>query len=96
MQEQKFMSLKKRVEYLWHVHHIHISISGLRYLYLKHGINHRQARSMKKHLILDKERYFRLRADCAWKLLSLVMNNEPLVYVDETTVTMNNKMTKTW
>ena len=41
---------------------------------------------MKKHLISQQEYYYRVRADCAWKLLALVMNNEPIVYVDETTV----------
>ena len=37
-----------------------------------------------------------MRADCAWKLLALVMNNEPIVYVDETTVSVNIDKSKTW
>ena len=51
---------------------------------------------MKKHLISQQEYYYRVRADCAWKLLALVMNNEPIVYVDETTVSVNIDKNKTW
>ena len=32
----------------------------------------------------------------AWRLLSLKMNHEPVVYMDETKVTVNNLKCKTW
>ena len=41
-------------------------------------------------LIAQQERYFKIRAECAWNLLSLIINNEPIVYVDETSFYLNH------
>ena len=96
LQDQKFLSLRDRVKLLWQQHFIHISTYGLRSLYKRHGITHRKARSMKKSFIRDHEEYDRKRSDFAWQILSLVRNYEPVVYVDETSISINNLKVKTW
>ena len=74
------------MDYLWENHYIQITYASLRNVYLRLGVKYTKARAMKKSLMNEQERYFRERADAAWNILSLVMNNEPVVYVDETTV----------
>ena len=93
---QRFMSLRERVDHLWDDHSIQISYFGLITLYRRYGIKNTKARAMKKHLIAQQERYFKIRAECAWNLLSLIINNEPIVYVDETSFYLNHIKSKTW
>ena len=51
---------------------------------------------MNKSLLTRKPEYLREKAQAAWELLSLVYQNVPLCYIDETTVMVNNLKTKTW
>ena len=51
---------------------------------------------MNKSLLLRKPEYLQEKAVAAWELLSLVYQNIPMVYIDETTVMVNNLKTKTW
>ena len=90
------MGLRERVAYLWRQHDIWISKSALVLLYRRHGIEYAKARVMKKHLMIERDRYLRIRADSAWNLLSLLAKSEPVVFVDETSVAINNLKAKTW
>ena len=90
------MGLRERVAYLWRQHDIWISKSALVLLYKRHSIEYTKARVMKKHLMTERDRYLRIRADSAWNLLSLLAKSEPVVFVDETSVAINNLKTKTW
>ena len=65
-------------------------------LYRRHGIDYRKVRSMNKSLLLRKPEYLEEKAVAAWELLSLVYQNTPMAYIDETTVMVNNLKTKTW
>lgn len=96
LKNMKFLSLKERVIYLWDNHNIHISVSALRQTYLRYGIYNLKAKNMKKNLMLEQDRYFIERAEAAKDLLSLIYNREPVCYVDETTVAINNMKRKTW
>ena len=96
MRVQRFLSLRQRLHYLWENHRIHISKFGLETLYRRHGIDYRKVRSMNKSLLLRKPEYLREKATAAWEILSLVYNNVPVAYIDETTVMVNNLKTKTW
>ena len=96
MRLQRFLLLRQRLTYLWENHKIHISKFGLETLYRRHGIDYRKVRSMNKSLLLRKPEYLREKAVAAWELLSLVYQNTPMVYIDETTVMVKNLKTKTW
>ena len=93
---QKFMPLRQRLEYLWNEHYIQISYGALRLLYKRHSIKHIKARRMRKSLIRDEDKHKKDRAKVAWELLSLLVNNDPVCYMDETTVEVNDLKTKTW
>ena len=51
---------------------------------------------MNKSLLLRKPEYLEEKAVAAWELLSLIYQNTPMAYIDETTVMVNNLKTKTW
>ena len=51
---------------------------------------------MRKSLIRDEDKHKKDRAKVAWELLSLLVNNDPVCYMDETTVEVNDLKTKTW
>ena len=51
---------------------------------------------MNKSLLLRKPEYLEEKAVAAWELLSLVYQNTPMAYIDETTVMVNNLKTFTW
>ena len=90
------MSLKQRSEYLWNTHSIHIIPQSLHLLYKRYGIQFSKARAMKKDLLFEKEQYFKERAEAAYDIASLFANNVPYVFVDETTLYVNNLKAKTW
>ena len=96
MRLQRFLSLRQRITYLWENHNIQISKFGLETLYRRHGIDYRKVRSMNKSLLLRKPEYLQEKAVAAWELLSLIYQNTPMAYIDETTVMVNNLKTKTW
>ena len=51
---------------------------------------------MRKSLIRNEEQHQRDRAKVAWELLSLLVNNDPVCYMDETTIEVNDLKIKTW
>ena len=55
-----------------------------------------KAKTMRKSLIRDKDRHDQDRLRIAKQLVSLFINKEPVVYMDETTVRMNDGKHKTW
>ena len=81
---------------MWDHHQIHIAHNSLRNLYLRHKINYRRSRTMNKDLIATKQEHLAERSDSAWRLLTLLMNHAPMVYIDETSVQINTIKAKTW
>ena len=51
---------------------------------------------MKKNLMVESQKYFKERAEAAYDIASLFANNVPYVFVDETTLYVNNLKAKTW
>ena len=51
---------------------------------------------MKKNLLFEKDKYFKERAEASYDIASLIGNNVPYVFVDETTLYLNNLKAKTW
>ena len=51
---------------------------------------------MNKDLLAIKTEHVKERGDAAWRIGTLLMNHQPIVYVDETSVVVNQIKTKTW
>lgn len=78
------MTMPERVQDLWERHNIHISISGLRLIYKRHGIRRRQCRQIKKDKVRRASELDKQRRQAAEDLVSLLQSGQPILYVDET------------
>ena len=96
LQNQRFMSLRARVRHLWTQHRIHISSTGLLRLYQRYGISYRNARVMSRKEVDRKIVMDRRRSRAAVDLASMLIQNHPMLFVDETTVCVRQRRTRTW
>ena len=96
LEEQKFLSLRERVKLLWDEHGLNISKTALQKVYKRYKIEYKKAKTMRKTLLADQDYHDHSRLKIAKQLVSLFINKEPVVYMDETTVRMNDGKHKTW
>ena len=96
LEEQKFLSLRERVKLLWDEHGLSISKTALLKVYKRYKIEYKKAKTMRKTLLADQDYHDHSRLKIAKQLVSLFINKEPVVYMDETTVRMNDGKHKTW
>ena len=92
----KFLTLKQRVEHLYKTEGIALSTSVLHRIYRKHGISFRMARVQSKKIIADHVAIKVERYDFAIRMASLLIQKQPIVYLDETTIQVQQKESRTF
>ena len=86
LEENKFLTIAQRSKKLFDDLGLYVEPTSLRMLYKRHGINWKMARVQPKNVLRNSNKHENDRIAFSKTLVSCLVNNLDLAYVDETTV----------
>ena len=89
-----FLTLKQRCDVLYERLGVVISSHGLACLYKRHGIAYKFSRPQCRHILADTQLQTNERKEAAIQLLNLMASNQPLCYIDETSLNVSLEITE--
>ena len=89
-----FLTLKQRCDVLYERLGVVISSHGLACLYKRHGIAYKFSRPQCRHILADTQLQTNERKEAAIQLLNLMASNQPLCYIDETSLNVSFDITE--
>ena len=86
-----FLSLRQRTVLLYERFGVAISSHGLVSYYRRHGIDYRFARPQCRHILADTQLQTVERKEAAFEVLNLMASNQPVCFIDETSMNVSSK-----